>query len=233
MSLILNIETATEVCSVSFSKNGQVIALKENSEGQSHAKLLTVFIDELLKENQLKVKNFDAIAVSMGPGSYTGLRIGVSTAKGLAYAADLPLIAVSTLQSLALSITQEPNKNIERNAWICPMIDARRMEVYTSFFDTLNVQKTDISADIIDENSYSDILKNRQVVFCGNGAAKCKNMIKHDNAMFLDDIVCSAKYMAPLSDTAYREENFVDVAYFEPFYLKDFIATIPKKNIFK
>jgi tRNA threonylcarbamoyladenosine biosynthesis protein TsaB len=233
MSLILNIETATEVCSVSFSKNGQVIALKENFEGQSHAKLLTVFIDELLKENQLKVKNFDAIAVSMGPGSYTGLRIGVSAAKGLAYAADLPLIAVSTLQSLALSVVQEPNKSIERNAWICPMIDARRMEVYTAFFDTLNVQKTDISADIIDENSYSDILKNRQVVFCGNGAAKCKDSIKHPNALFLDDIVCSAKYMAPLSDTAYREENFVDVAYFEPFYLKNFIATVPKKNIFK
>jgi tRNA threonylcarbamoyladenosine biosynthesis protein TsaB len=113
------------------------------------------------------------------------------------------------------------------------MIDARRMEVYTAFFDTLNVQKTDISADIIDENSYSDILKNRQVVFCGNGAAKCKDSIKHPNALFLDDIVCSAKYMAPLSDTAYREENFVDVAYFEPFYLKNFIATVPKKNIFK
>jgi tRNA threonylcarbamoyladenosine biosynthesis protein TsaB len=218
---------------VSFSKNGQVIALKENFEGQSHAKLLTVFIDELLKENQLKIKNFDAIAESMGPGSYTGLRIGVSAAKGLAYAADLPLIAVSTLQSLALSVVQEPNKSIERNAWICPMIDARRMEVYTAFFDTLNVQKTDISADIIDENSYSDILKNRQVVFCGNGAAKCKDSIKHPNALFLDDIVCSAKYMAPLSDTAYREENFVDVAYFEPFYLKNFIATVPKKNIFK
>ena len=233
MSLILNIETATEVCSVSFSKNGQVIALKENFEGQSHAKLLTVFIDELLKENQLKIKNFDAIAVSMGPGSYTGLRIGVSAAKGLAYAADLPLIAVSTLQSLALSVVQEPNKSIERNAWICPMIDARRMEVYTAFFDTLNVQKTDISADIIDENSYSDILKNRQVIFCGNGAAKCKDSIKHPNALFLDDIVCSAKYMAPLSDTAYREENFVDIAYFEPFYLKNFIATVPKKNIFK
>ncbi len=233
MSLILNIETATEVCSVSFSKNGQVIALKENFEGQSHAKLLTVFIDELLRENQLKIKNFDAIAVSMGPGSYTGLRIGVSAAKGLAYAADLPLIAVSTLQSLALSVLQKPNKNIERNAWICPMIDARRMEVYTAFFDTLNVQKTDISADIIDENSYLDILKNRQVVFCGNGAAKCKDSIKHPNALFLDDIVCSAKYMAPLSDTAYREENFVDIAYFEPFYLKNFIATVPKKNIFK
>lgn len=233
MSLILNIETATEVCSVSISKNGQVIALKENFEGQSHAKFLTVFIDGLLKENQLKIKNFDAIAVSMGPGSYTGLRIGVSTAKGLAYAADLPLIAVSTLQSIAISVTQEPNKIIERTAWICPMIDARRMEVYTAFFDTLNVQKREISADIINENSYLEILKDRQVVFCGNGAAKCKNSIKHPNALFLDNIVCSSKYMAVLSDTAYKEENFVDIAYFEPFYLKNFVATIPKKNIFK
>ncbi len=233
MSLILNIETATEVCSVSFSKNGQVIALKENFEGQSHAKLLTVFIDELLKEYQLKVKNFDAIAVSMGPGSYTGLRIGVSTAKGLAYAADLPLIAVNTLQSLAFSVTHEPSQSIERNAWICPMIDARRMEVYTAFFDTLNVQKSDVKADIIDENSYKDILNERQIVFCGNGAAKCKNSIKHENALFLDDVYCSAKNMASLSDDAFRNENFVDTAYFEPFYLKNFIATIPKKNIFK
>lgn len=233
MSLILNIETATEVCSVSFSKNGQVIALKENFEGLSHAKLLSVFIDELLKENQLKVKNFDAIAVSMGPGSYTGLRIGVSMAKGLAYAADLPLIAVSTLQSLALGISQEPNKQIKRDAWICPMIDARRMEVYTAFFDMINVQKSDISADIIDENSYLDALNSRQIIFCGNGAEKCKKTIQHHNALFIDNHVCSAKYLAPLSDTAFREENFVDVAYFEPFYLKNFIATLPKKNIFK
>jgi len=233
MSLILNIETATEVCSVGIAKNGQIIALKENFDGQTHAKLLTVFIDELLKENQLKIKNFDAIAVSMGPGSYTGLRIGVSTAKGLAYAADLPLIAVNTLQSIALGATQEPSKMMDRNAWICPMIDARRMEVYTAFFDMINIQKTDISADIIDENSYKEILDERQVVFCGNGAAKCKNTIRHPNALFLDNILCSAKNMVSLSDTAFRDEEFVDTAYFEPFYLKDFVATIPKKNIFK
>lgn len=232
MALILNIETATEVCSVCFAKNNEVIALRERFEGKTHAKLLTVFIDELLKENDLKISDFDAIAVSMGPGSYTGLRIGVSTAKGLAYAAGLPLIAVSTLQSLALGVALQKKAEFSEGTWICPMIDARRMEVYTAFFDMGNNEKSKISADIIDENSYLEVLNKRQVVFCGNGSAKCKENIAHKNALFIDDIVCSASYMAPLSAQAFADNNFVDVAYFEPFYLKDFVATIPRKNIF-
>jgi len=233
MALILNIETATEVCSVCFAKDGKVIALKESFEDKTHAKLLTVFIDELLQENNLKIANFDAIAVSMGPGSYTGLRIGVSTAKGLAYAADLPLIAVSTLQSLAFGLEKKKKDELDKDAWLCPMIDARRMEVYTAFFNLRNEEKSKISADIIDENSYLEVLNDRQVIFCGNGSAKCKENITHKNALFIDDIECSASYMAPIAEQAFADNNFVDVAYFEPFYLKDFVATIPRKNIFK
>ncbi|OQY05462.1 MAG: tRNA (adenosine(37)-N6)-threonylcarbamoyltransferase complex dimerization subunit type 1 TsaB [Bacteroidetes bacterium 4572_117] len=233
MALILNIETSTEVCSVCFAQDGKVIALKENNEGQTHAKLLTVFIEDLLKEKKLKVADFDAVAVSMGPGSYTGLRIGVSTAKGLAYAANIPLIAINTLQSIADGLVQQDKQKINQNAWVCPMIDARRMEVYTAFFNIENVAESEISADIIDENSYQKILDDRQVVFCGNGSAKCKDTIKHKNAIFVDDIECSSSYMALLAEKAFLNSDFVDVAYFEPYYLKNFVATIPKKNIFK
>ena len=230
MALILNIETATEVCSVCIAKNGKLLAIKESFEDKTHAKLLTVFIDELLKENNLKVKNLDAIAVSMGPGSYTGLRIGVSVAKGLAYAADLPLIAVSTLQSIAFGVSSK--ESLKPNIWICPMIDARRMEVYTSFFSTYNKSESDITADIIDETSYLDILSERQVIFCGNGSAKCKQNITHKNALFIDDIKCSSSYMTHISEEAYLQSDFVDLAYFEPFYLKNFVAIVSKKNIF-
>ncbi len=233
MSLILNIETATEVCSVCLAKDGEVLAVKESFEGKTHAELLTVFIEKLLTENNLKVKNLDAIAVSMGPGSYTGLRIGVSAAKGLAYAANLPLIAVSTLQSIALGVSLKNKDKFKTNAWICPMIDARRMEVYTAFFNTGIKPESEISADIIDENSYVDVLNERQLVFCGNGSAKCKENITHKNALFIDDVKCSANYMATLSEEAFLQSDFVDLAYFEPFYLKNFVATIPRKNIFR
>ncbi len=233
MALILNIETATEVCSVCFAKDGEAIAIRESFEGKTHAKLLTVFIEKLLAENNLEVSDFDAIAVSMGPGSYTGLRIGVSVAKGLAYAANLPLIAVNTLQSIALGISNRKEQKIKDNAWICPMIDARRMEVYTAFFNAKNETELDISAEIIDENSYLDILNKRQVVFCGNGASKCKSSITHKNALFIDDIECNARFMTPLAEHAFLKADFVDLAYFEPFYLKNFVATIPRKNIFK
>jgi len=233
MSLILNIETATEVCSVCFARDGEIIAIRESFEGKTHAKLLTVFIEELLEENNLRVTDFDAIAVSMGPGSYTGLRIGVSATKGLSYAADLPLIAVSTLQSLALGVSNRKEIKMNDNTWVCPMIDARRMEVYTAFFNAENESKSEISADIIDENSYLDILNERQVVFCGNGASKCKSSITHKNALFIDDVECSSRFMASLAEQAFLKSDFVDLAYFEPFYLKNFVATIPRKNIFK
>lgn len=230
MSLILNIESATEICSVSIAREGKLIALKETTESQQHAKLLTVFIDEIFKENGIPMKELDAVAVSKGPGSYTGLRIGVSAAKGIAYAGNIPLIAISTLQALALGVSQQ--QEFEKGTWFCPMIDARRMEVYTAFYDVDNQIKKDISADIIDESSYQDILKDRKVVFFGNGAKKCQESIQSPNAQFINNIACSAKQMVELSYNAFKSKDFVDVAYFEPFYLKDFIATIPRKNVF-
>jgi len=229
MALILNIETATETCSVALSENGKLIALKEDTIGQQHAKLLTVLIEQLFSENDIQIEKLKAVAISMGPGSYTGLRIGVSAAKGIAYAADIPLIAVNTLQALAFGISK--NGNYESDTWFCPMIDARRMEVYIAFYDVNNMQIRDISAEIIDENSFSEILRERKIVFHGNGSAKCRQSIKSQNALFIDNVHCSAAQMVELSYTAFQNNQFVDVAYFEPFYLKDFIATVPKNSI--
>jgi tRNA threonylcarbamoyladenosine biosynthesis protein TsaB len=229
MSLIINIETATEICSVSLSENGKLIALKEDTEGQQHAKLLTVLIEEMFKENNISIKKLNAVAVSKGPGSYTGLRIGVSAAKGIAYAADIPLLAINTLQAMALGVSK--SQIFDAETWFCPMIDARRMEVYTAFFDLQNKLRRDITAEIIDENSFNQILEERKIVFHGNGAAKCKNIIHSPNAVFTETSGCSASNMVELSYQAYQNKEFADVAYFEPFYLKDFIATVPKNSI--
>lgn len=237
MALILNIETSTSVCSVALARDGQLVALKENKEGMNHATMLTVYIDSILKENNLTPTDLDAVAISMGPGSYTGLRIGVSTAKGICYGANVPLIAVSTLQALAqpfpsMDRAQKLLNNPE-TAWYCPMIDARRMEVYTSFYDKNNVQQKEISADIIDENSYLEVLNERELLFFGDGAGKCRETLTHENAHFVEDIVPSAVNMIELAEERFKSEQFEDVAYFEPFYLKDFVATVPKKNVFK
>jgi tRNA threonylcarbamoyladenosine biosynthesis protein TsaB len=229
MSLILNIETATEICSVSLAENGKLIALKEDIEGQQHAKLLTVLIEEMFREKNISIKELNAVAVSKGPGSYTGLRIGVSAAKGITYAADIPLLAVNTLQAMALGVSK--SQNFEPETWFCPMIDARRMEVYTAFFDLQNNLKRDIAAEIIDENSFNKILKERKIVFHGNGAAKCSNTIQSPNAIFVETMGCSASHMVELSYYAFQNKQFTDIAYFEPFYLKDFIATVPKNTI--
>lgn len=230
MSTIINIETSTEVCSVALCKDNEVIALKENKEGLNHAEMLTLFVDELLKENNITLKELDAIAVSKGPGSYTGLRIGVSTAKGLCYGAKLPLIGISTLQAMSVDAIIK-SEDIDKETWFCPMIDARRMEVFCAFYNKDNVIQKDISAEIIDENSFLDILEKRKVVFFGNGADKCKLSITHKNAIFMKDILASAANMASLSNISYINNQFEDVAYFEPFYLKDFIATTPKKKL--
>jgi tRNA threonylcarbamoyladenosine biosynthesis protein TsaB len=229
MPLILNIETATEICSVSLAENGKLIALKEDIEGQQHAKLLTVLIAEMFREKNISIKELNAVAVSKGPGSYTGLRIGVSAAKGIAYAADIPLLAINTLQAMALGVSK--SQNFEAETWFCPMIDARRMEVYTAFFDLQNNLRRDIAAEIIDENSFSEFLKDRKIVFHGNGATKCNKIIQSPNAVFLETLGCSASYMVELSYHAFRNKQFADIAYFEPFYLKDFIATVPKNTI--
>ncbi len=228
MALILNLETATETCSALLAENGKLIALKENIEGQQHARLLTVFIEELFRETGLTIKKLDAVAISKGPGSYTGLRIGVSAAKGIAYSAGIPLIAINTLQSLCSGVISNPEIIKEPETWLCPMIDARRMEVYTAIYDTSNLLIREISAEIIDENSFQDILKKRKVLFFGNGSQKCREKIQSPNAVFVDKIICSALNMQSLSYEAFLAKYFVDVAYFEPLYLKDFVAIAPK-----
>jgi tRNA threonylcarbamoyladenosine biosynthesis protein TsaB len=230
MALILNIETATEACSVAFSRDGYLSALKESQSERSHAMELTVLIETIIHTQSIKIQDLDAVAVSMGPGSYTGLRIGVSVAKGIAYSIGKPLIAVNTLQAMTYGIITK-HKEIDYNAWFCPMIDARRMEVYTAFFDySLNAMR-EIKADIIDSNSYLEILNAHKVIFFGDGAAKCKETIQHPNAIFIDDFRNSAQDMIQLSDRAFYENKFVDTAYFEPFYLKDFVAKIAKNKV--
>ncbi len=234
MALILSLETSTKVCSVSLSDNTTVIAKKELYEANSHATHLTVFIDELFKENaKYTLKDIDAVAVSSGPGSYTGLRIGVSVAKGICYALKKPLIAISSLKALAYYAinNSEVSNDIDANSWICPMIDARRMEVYTTFFNNNMESQAEITAEIIDENSFKDILNERKIFFLGDGAEKCKSFIQHPNAIFIDKAAPLASNMITTAEIKYDKQQFEDVAYFEPFYLKDFIATTPKKKV--
>lgn len=236
MALLLNIETSTAICSVALGKDGKLLALKENKEGMKHASHLTVFIENILKENNLSTADLDGVAISMGPGSYTGLRIGVSTAKGICYGAGIPLIAVSTLQSMTKALQNNSDlssviKNQEK-ALFCPMIDARRMEVYTAFYNAKAELVKDISADIIDENSFTNELSEQEIVFFGDGSGKCKDVITNENGIFLDDINATAVGMIELAEDKFNKNELEDVAYFEPFYLKDFVATTPKKNIF-
>lgn len=236
MALILNIETSTEVCSVAIARNGSVIHSRQNLSGQNHAMLVTVFINELLVESNLTMEQLDAVAVSGGPGSYTGLRIGVSVAKGLCYASRLPMIAITSLEAMAhhvITIHDNFQYPESGNILFCPMIDARRMEVYTSFYDTNGIQIRGIQADIIDHQSYLPYLENNTVFFFGNGAAKCRNAISHPHAIFIDGIITTAENMVSLAERDFKLQKFADVAYYEPFYLKDFVATIPVKNIFK
>ena len=223
MAYILNIETATPNCSVSVAKDGKTIALKEDYDnGYSHAEKLHVYIDEVLKEVQIEKQQLDAIAVSKGPGSYTGLRIGVSAAKGLCFALDIPLIAVSTLEALAHQVKAE-------NGLIIPMLDARRLEVYSEIFNSDYQEVRAIEAQVLDENSFSEYLKERKVYFIGNGVKKTMDLITNKNAVFIEEKLPSANQMSLLSFEAYKKSNIQDVAYFEPFYLKDFVAVKSKK----
>ncbi|BCY28165.1 tRNA (adenosine(37)-N6)-threonylcarbamoyltransferase complex dimerization subunit type 1 TsaB [Flavobacterium okayamense] len=216
MTYILNIETATKNCSVSLSENGETIAFKElATESFSHAEKLHVFIADVLKEVNLNFKDLNAIAVSQGPGSYTGLRIGVSTVKGLCYALSLPMISIDTLALLANQISIE-------DGIIVPMIDARRLEVYAAFYDKNGNQIREIKAEIIGENSYSDIAEKIHLV--GDGALKLKSILTDDKFIFHENVLYpSAKEMSSLAFDKYKKSDFVDVAYFEPFYLKDFV----------
>jgi len=225
--IILHIETSTNVCSVALSENSICFFSKSNADGMNHAALLSVFIAEALELLKPENKKLDAVAVSSGPGSYTGLRIGVSTAKGLCYGYGIPLIAVSTLEVLtAEALMLMDNAD---NALFCSMIDARRMEVYAAFYNSEGDIKREISADIIDSDSYAEILANQPVYFFGNGAEKCKTTLTHSNAHFIDNLVPLADNMISFAEKIYSENKFVDVAYFEPFYLKEFQTTIPRK----
>lgn len=237
MALILNIETSTKSCSASLSDNGiTVIKAEQHNDSYSHAKLLTVFIEQILAESETPISKLNAVAVSKGPGSYTGLRIGVSAAKGIAYGLSIPLISVDTLLLTAWGFKkklQEENPLTDfSKVLFCPMIDARRMEVYDALFDFDMNQIRETKADIIDADSFKDILEHQKIYFIGDGAAKCTELIKNPNAVFVDSFLPSADYMAYFSEKYYLENKFEDTAYFEPFYLKDFAAVVPTRDIY-
>ena len=224
--LILHIETSTDLCSVALSRGVNCLTIRENSEGRNHAALLTVFIEDLLNDNQVSANQLDAIAVCAGPGSYTGLRIGLSAAKGLCYGSDIPLIAVSTLQTMSMGFAAQ--NDIPASSLLCPMIDARRMEVYTALYDKNGNQIEQVTAEIITEQSFGAWLDTHKIYFFGNGATKCRSTITHPNAVFSENFAHSSLYMIQPALQAFNEKKFEDVAYFEPHYLKDFIAG-PKK----
>lgn len=228
MSIILQIETATTVCSVALAKNGETIAVKQLNERNIHAEVITLYIDELIAASGLTYNDIDAVAVSSGPGSYTGLRIGVSTAKGLCFALDKPLIAIETLEAMAQGIIAEGN--IPADTLLCPMIDARRMEVYTALIDAEGNVVKPTSAQIIDEDSFSSELQSQKILFFGDGSEKCQALLsRSENALFDFEFSNSATHLTRKAAEKYLAGQFEDVAYFEPFYLKDFLVT-QKKN---
>ena len=225
MAYILNIETATTNCSVSLSFEGETLVLKEDyNNNYSHAERLHLYIDAVLKEANIKASQLDAIAVSKGPGSYTGLRIGVSAAKGLCFALNKPLIAISTLEALAHQV------NISEGI-IVPMLDARRLEVYSAIFDANYEQIRETQAQVLDETSFASYLGKNRVTFIGNGVPKTKELITHENAIFIEDKLPSANEMSQLAYHKYKINDIEDVAYFEPYYLKDFVALKPKSKL--
>lgn len=223
MSCILHIDTSTEVCSVAVSDNGSVIYHEEDFDGPSHSTRLAVMVEAAMSFTDNHAIPFDAVAVSSGPGSYTGLRIGVSTAKGVCYGRNLKLIAIPTLKILCVPVLLG-NYELPDDALLCPMIDARRMEVYTSLFTRALTPVEPTSSKVIDSDSFKEHLDKHPVYFFGNGSAKCKDVLTHPNAHFIDGITPLAKYMCPLAEKANVTGDYADVAYFEPFYLKDFIA---------
>ncbi len=220
MPLLLSIETSTKVCSVALHRDTTLLASSEILIERSHSKFITILIENLFLHSGEKMEELDAVAVSKGPGSYTGLRIGVSTAKGLCYALEKPLIAISTLESMAYEV----NRFNKTEALLCPMIDARRMEVYCAFFDNKLNCLEEVSAKIIEENSFKAMLDQKAVLFFGDGSQKCIKIIgDHKNAFFIDDLFPSAINIGALALKAFEAKKFEDLAYFEPFYLKDFV----------
>lgn len=231
--LILHIETATDICSVAISEGDQQLSLVESGPERSHATLLNVFIRKAFQQTRRKLDQIDAVAISKGPGSYTGLRIGVSTAKGVAYALERPLLALGTLENMANGARNHPSiqKLIDKHGealLLCPMIDARRMEVYAAFYAADMTVIREVSADIVENSSYGDMLDKHHICFFGNGSYKCEEVLNHPHAHFINDLNPSASHMIIPVLNRYHQDQFEDVAYFEPFYLKDFIATKPR-----
>jgi tRNA threonylcarbamoyladenosine biosynthesis protein TsaB len=234
MACILCLETSTEVCSAAIAEDGKIVDFREDLTGQNHSRLLTAFISELLTANGMKASDFDAVAVSEGPGSYTGLRIGVSAAKGICYGAEIPLIAISPLEAMA-SYVIENKVDLDliprEKDRLVPMIDARRMEVFMAEYDWQLNPISPVEARIIDAESFHDSEDESLLLFFGNGSAKCKTVLSDTRFRFIDGIIASSRNMAVLANHKFKLGNFVDVAYFEPFYLKDFIATVPKNSV--
>lgn len=229
MPCILNIETSTDICSLAVTQDGECLFYREDHSGPNHAIKLGIFVEQALSYVDSRNMTLDAVAVSCGPGSYTGLRIGTSMAKGICYGRNIKLISVPTLEILAVPVLLY--NDIDDGSLICPMLDARRMEVYAAIYDKALNEIRPIQADIVDANTYSKFLKEHQVLFFGNGACKCIKEINNANAILIKDIKPLAKNMFPLAEKKYRDEKFEDVAYFVPFYLKDFVAQAPKKLI--
>ena len=232
MALILCIETATEICSVAIAKDGKTIALAEDKLGNNHASQLHLLVQRALDIAGVTLQNLNAIAVCKGPGSYTGLRVGVSSVKGYCYALQIPMIAINTLQSLANGyLTNHPNYK----GLICPMIDARRIEVYCALFDNQLAEILPTQAKIIYEHSFHEELLQHEIVFIGNGAEKCNGKFETQSSFsgtkFEIGYVCNASFLSSLAQVAYGKNEFEDVAYFEPFYLKDFVGTVAKKLV--
>ncbi len=233
MSLILCIETGTDICSVGLSRDGELISLRESDEGRDHARNVALFVDELLRENDIAAEELSAVAVGMGPGSYTGLRIGVSFAKGLCYGLQIPLVAVGSLDSM-VQVAREDHEAgiIDVDNWndavLCPMVDARRMEVYTQMFDTQGQPLNEVKAEIVTEESFKEWRNERQLVIFGNGAAKCREVLS--DATYIN-VTPSARGLAALAHQRFEAGQTEDIAYFEPFYLKDFIIIPSKKKL--
>ena len=234
--LILHIESATDICSVALSEGDQQLSLVESGPERSHATLLNVYIRKAFEESGRKLNQIDAVAISKGPGSYTGLRIGVSTAKGIAFALEKPLLASGSLENMANGAKSHPYINnllsdYGKELLLCPMIDARRMEVYACFFSMDMTVVREVSADIVEAGSYKKLLDKNHICFFGNGSHKCEKVLDHPHSHFINGINPSAGQMIIPVLNRYNQQQFEDVAYFEPFYLKDFIATIPKKKV--
>lgn len=228
--MIICLETATTLCSVALCDDSGIISLRED-DSRSHASLVTVFVDEILREHDMKVRDLEAVAVSKGPGSYTGLRIGVSVAKGLAFGAGIPLIGIDTTLSMCNGMIMK-GYGQDKDSLFCPMLDARRMEVYYAIYDASGSKIKDISAEIITENSFRSFPESKKIIFFGDGAMKCREVIGRENAVFAEEFRISAAHMYAPVIKAFKEKKFEDIAYFEPFYLKDFITTVSRKNVF-